>query len=238
MQHKIALVTGSSRGLGRDIAICLAQSVAGVGIHYRQEKKAAEDTAATIQKMGKKSTAFCADLTKESEASDLIVMAEAHFGRVDILVNNVGPIMEKPWDKVKSQEWNDILAGNLFSALFCMKFVLPGMRKKQWGRIINLGYSRVEELSSFPTITPYAVAKSGLLILTRTVAAAEASEGITVNMVSPGLLEGGIMPKTRDIPCGRLGKFKDVSQAVKYLVSPQAGYITGNNLVVAGGWKL
>ncbi|MBW1769514.1 MAG: SDR family oxidoreductase [Deltaproteobacteria bacterium] len=231
MHDKIALVTGSSRGLGKDIALLLAQTVAGVVIHYRNEKHAAENTVGAIHKIGKKSAAFYADLTKEVEVEGLFNQAESLYGRIDILVNNVGPIIVKPWDKVTTLEWEDTLHSNLFSALFCMKFALPGMRKRQWGRIINLGYSRVEQLSAFPTITPYAVAKSGLLILTRTVAASEASAGITVNMVSPGLIEGGIMPKASDIPCGRLGKFEDVTQAVLYLVSPQ-------DLVVAGGWKL
>ena len=112
------------------------------------------------------------------------------------------------------------------------------MRKRGWGRIINLGYSRAEQITAFPTIAPYAVAKAGLLILTRTIAATEASLGITVNMVSPGLVEGGVLPKHNDVPSGRLGKFTDVSQAVVFLSSLEAGYITGNNLVVAGGWKL
>ena len=238
MHEKIALITGSSRGMGKDIALRLAPAVAGVVIHYRKEKLAAEDTVAAIHKTGKKSAALCADLTNEAEAADLFNQAESLYGGIDILVNNVGPIIVKPWDLVTSREWEDTLRSNLFSALFCMKFALPVMRKRQWGRIINLGYSRVEQLSAFPTITPYAVAKSGLLIMTRTVAVSEASAGITVNMVSPGLIEGGILPQAKDIPSGRLGKFEDVSQAVMYLVSPQAGYITGNNLVVAGGWKL
>ena len=112
------------------------------------------------------------------------------------------------------------------------------MRDRKWGRIINLGYSRVEQLTSFQTITPYAVAKTGLLILTRSVAVSEASSGITVNMVSPGLMEDGILPANTNIPAGRLGTFKDVSGAIQFLVSRKAGYITGTNVVVAGGWKL
>jgi 3-oxoacyl-[acyl-carrier protein] reductase len=119
-----------------------------------------------------------------------------------------------------------------------MKTALPNMRKKKWGRIINLGYSRVEQLTSFPTITPYAAAKTGLLILTRTAAATEASFGITINMVSPGLLEEGILPKDKRIPAGRLGKGEDVSDAVLFLTSEKSDYITGTNLIVAGGWKI
>jgi 3-oxoacyl-[acyl-carrier protein] reductase len=235
---QIALVTGSTRGIGRDIALSLADTASGVAVHFNKNSKAAEEVVAEIKKKGKKSKAFRADLTCEKEALNLIEEVEKYFGKVDILVNNFGPILVKPWEEVTSEEWKEIFQGNLLSALFCLKSALPGMRKRGWGRIINLGYSRVEQLTAFPTIAPYAVAKAGLLILTRTIAAAEASSGITVNMVSPGLVEGGVLPKHNDVPSGRLGKFTDVSQAVVFLSSLEAGYITGNNLVVAGGWKL
>jgi 3-oxoacyl-[acyl-carrier protein] reductase len=124
------------------------------------------------------------------------------------------------------------------SALWCLKAALPGMRKRKWGRVINLGYSRAEQLVAFSKITPYAIAKTGLLILTRTAAASEASSGITVNMVSPGLIEGGALPEAKNIPAARLGRFEDISNAVLFLVSEEAGFITGTNLVVAGGWKI
>jgi 3-oxoacyl-[acyl-carrier protein] reductase len=124
------------------------------------------------------------------------------------------------------------------SALWCLKAVLPGMRKRRWGRVVNLGYSRAEQFVAFSTIAPYAIAKTGLLILTRTAAASEASSGITVNMVSPGLMEGGLLPEARSVPGGRLGKFEDVSSAALFLISEETGFITGTNLIVAGSWKL
>jgi 3-oxoacyl-[acyl-carrier protein] reductase len=200
--------------------------------------QAAEKVVDRIKEKGKLSESFRADLTKEKEAISLIRNVEEKFGGVDILVNNFGPILVKPWEKVTSFEWELVLRANLLSALYCLKAVLPSMRKREWGRIVNLGYSRVEQLAAFSTITPYAIAKTGLLILTRSVAASEASAGITVNMVSPGLMKGGILPESRDIPRGRLGKFKDVSHAVLFLVSEEADFITGTNLVVAGGWKI
>jgi 3-oxoacyl-[acyl-carrier protein] reductase len=168
----------------------------------------------------------------------LVRKVEEKFGKIDILVNNVGPILVKSWEKVKSSEWDYILHSNLMSALYCLKAVLPGMRQRKWGRIINLGYSRAEQLVAFSKIAPYAIAKTGLLILTRSVAASEASTGITVNMVSPGLMEGGILPKSKSVPRGRLGKFEDISSAVLFLVSDEADFISGTNLVVAGGWKI
>jgi 3-oxoacyl-[acyl-carrier protein] reductase len=238
MKDKIALVTGSSRGLGRGLALRLATVVGGVGVHYFREQEKAGDVVRQIQQAGKQAAAFQSDLETESGALDLIRQVEDEFGRLDILVNNFGPMQVKPWREVSHDEWEHIFRATLLSALHCMRGALPGMRERQWGRIINIGYSRVEQLTSFQTITPYAVAKTGLLILTRSAAVSEAPAGITVNMVSPGLLEGGMAPKTAKVPAGRLGSFTDISAAVLYLVSAEAGYVTGNNLVVAGGWKL
>lgn len=238
MKNRIALVTGSSRGLGCDIALKMAEVVSGVAVHYESDRRAAEGVVKKIRSKGRLSASFSADLTKEKEAFALIRKVEKRFGRIDILVNNFGPIIVKPWEKTKWPEWDYILRSNLGSALFCIKAVLPGMRKRRWGRIINLGYSRAEQLVAFSKITPYAIAKTGLLILTRTVAASEASLGITVNIVSPGLIEGGVLPEQRNVLRGKLAKFKDVSSAVLFLVSEEAGFITGTNLIVAGGWKL
>jgi 3-oxoacyl-[acyl-carrier protein] reductase len=238
MEDKVALVTGSNRGIGRDIALRLAEKISGVAIHYKSNHAAAEDVVRNISEKGKDSGAFCADLTREDEAKYLIKEVEKKFGKIDILVNNFGPILVKAWKDLTTSEWNTILQGNLFSAMYCMTGVLPGMRKRGWGRIINMGYSRSEQLAAYPTIAPYAVAKTGLLILTRTAATTEAEAGITVNMVSPGLMENGGLPQDKHVPRGRLGRFQDVSHAVMFLASPEADFITGNNLVVAGGWKL
>jgi 3-oxoacyl-[acyl-carrier protein] reductase len=238
MEDKIALVTGSSRRIGRDIALRLADVVAGVAVHYKTDRRAAEATVREVRKKGKLGDLFRADLTKEKEAQSLIKKVEDKFGKVDILVNNFGPILIKPWERVSSSEWDYVLRGNLMSALWCLKAVLPGMRKRKWGRVINLGYSRAEQLVAFSKVTPYAIAKTGLLILTRSAAASEAYSGITVNMVSPGLIEGGALPEAKNVPAARLGRFEDISNAVLFLVSEEAGFITGTNLVVAGGWKL
>ncbi len=238
MEDKIALVTGSSRGIGEDIALTLAEAVGGVAVHYFSQRQAALGIVDTIRQKGKRSAAFRADLSSEKSANLLIQRVKDRFGRLDILINNFGPILVKSWKKVTTKEWESVYRNNLLSALFCMKAALPEMRRRRWGRIVNLGYSRVEQLAAFTTITPYAIAKTGLLLLTRTIAHTEASKGITVNMVSPGLMEGGVLPRDDHVPAGRLGKYNDVSSAVLFLVSEDASYVTGTNLIVAGGWKL
>jgi 3-oxoacyl-[acyl-carrier protein] reductase len=238
MEDKIALVTGSSRGIGSDIALRLADTVGGVAVHYFSKKQAAAGVVEAIREKGVQSATFHANLANERSAALLIQRVQKKFGRLDILINNFGPILVRPWKKITAKEWETVYRTNLMSALFCMKAALPAMRRRKWGRIVNLGYSRVEQLTAFTTITPYAIAKTGLLLLTRTVAHTEASGGITVNMVSPGLMEGGVLHKDDHVPAGRLGKCNDISSAVLFLVSEDAGYVTGTNLIVAGGWKL
>jgi 3-oxoacyl-[acyl-carrier protein] reductase len=191
-----------------------------------------------IRAKGKSSVCISADLTEEKEAQELIQRSGERIGDIDILINNYGPILIKPWEKLEPEDWDHMLNGNLKSAFYCTKAVLQGMRKKRWGRIINIGYSRVEQLVAYQRILPYAIAKTGLLLLTRSVGASVAADGITVNMVSPGLMEGGVLPKDQNIPAGRFGQFEDVSHAVIFLVSEQSSYITGSNLIVSGGWKI
>ncbi|UCE40984.1 MAG: SDR family oxidoreductase [Candidatus Aminicenantes bacterium] len=238
MDKKIALVTGSSRGIGRNIALRLADEAEGVIVHFNKNRDAAIDVVKEIEKKGKLSGYFQADLTQEDQAHAFIRDAEEQFGRIDILINNFGPILEKSWEKLNAEDWDYMWRGNLGSAFYCMQEALSGMRKRKWGRVVNMGFSRVEQLVAYRNIVPYAIAKTGLLILTRSVAASVASDGITVNMVSPGLIEGGVLPKDQNIPAGSLGAFDDVSSAVMFMISDQARYITGTNLVVSGGWKL
>ncbi len=236
--QRIALVTGSSRGIGRGIAAGLAADGMAVAVHYHRQKDEAEAALADIKKQGSDGAVFAADLGNEDSARGLIRQVEEQFGGIDVLVNNYGPIKVKPWEEFTTEEWDFLIKANLFSALWCMSAVLPGMRKRKWGRIINIGYNRVEQLHSFFSITPYAIAKTGLLILTRSAAVKEARDGITVNMVSPGLMEGGVSPDAAKVPMGRLGRFKDAAHAVSFLASDESDYITGTNLMVAGGWKL
>ncbi len=238
MSLRIALVTGAGRGIGRAVALRLADDVSGVAVHYLTRREEAQELAAGIRGKGKLSACFRADLTRKAQAAGLIRKVEERFGRIDVLVNNVGPFLVKPWDHLEVADWERVLRGNLLGSYFCMKAVLAGMRRRRWGRVVNIGYGRVEQLASFPTIAPYAAAKTGLLILTRTAAVAEAENGITVNMVSPGLIKGGALPQVRDLPEARQGTAEDVAEAVAFLTSDRAGSVTGSNLVVAGTWKM
>jgi 3-oxoacyl-[acyl-carrier protein] reductase len=238
MSLRIALVTGASRGIGRAIALRLAEDVSGVAVHYFSRRDEAQELAAAIRDKGKLAAVFRADLTKKAQAAGLVKKVEERFARVDILVNNIGPFLVKPWDQLEVADWERVLRGNLLGAYFCMKAALPGMRKRNWGRIINIGYSRAEQIGSFPTIAPYAVAKTGLLTLTRTAAVAEVGNGITANMVSPGLIRGGALPSMKNVQESQLGKPEDVAEAVAYCASDAAAAMTGAHLIVSGTWKM
>lgn len=238
MSLRIALVTGASRGIGRAIALRLAEDVSGVAVHYLSRRDEAQELAAAIREKGKLAAVFRADLAKKAQAAGLVKKVEERFSRVDILVNNVGPWLVKPWDQLEVADWEMVLRGNLFAAYFCMKAALPGMRKRQWGRVVNIGYHRAEQIAAFPTIAPYAVAKTGLLTLTRTAAASETANGITVNMVSPGLMRGGALPRVGEVDESRLGTFEDVAAAVAFCASDEAAAITGSNVIVSGTWKM
>ncbi|HUT07331.1 MAG TPA: SDR family oxidoreductase [Candidatus Latescibacteria bacterium] len=238
MSLRIALVTGAARGMGRAIALRLAEDVSGVAVHYLTRRDEAQELAAAIREKGKLSAVFKADLTKKAQAAGLIKKVEERFARIDILVNNVGPFLVKPWDQLEVADWERVLRGNLFGSYFCAKAALAGMRKRKWGRIVNIGYSRAEHLGAFPTIAPYAVAKTGLLVLTRTAAVSEVANGITVNMVSPGLIRGGVLPQARNLSESQLGTFEDVAEAVAFFASDKAAAVTGANLIVAGTWKM
>jgi 3-oxoacyl-[acyl-carrier protein] reductase len=209
-----------------------------VAVHYLSSAAEAEATAAEIRAQGARSAAFKADLTDEIQARDLVKRVEAGLGGIDVLVNNVGPFLVKGWAELSAADWDHMFRGVLGSAYFCLQGVLPGMRERKWGRIINIGFSRAEQLGSFPTIMPYAVAKTGLLIVTRTAAVSEIGNGITVNMVSPGLMEGGALPHGKAVAPSAIGHFDDVAEAVAFLASKEASRITGTNLIVAGTWKM
>jgi len=237
-KEKVALVTGSSRGIGREIAIRLADIAGAVAVHYHRNKAAAAEVVRLIRLKGKAGFAFRADLTSEKQAMGLVRSVEGRFGRIDILVNCFGPFLLKPWEKLTGSDWDLILRGNLHSAFFCLKAAVPGMRKRKWGRVINIGYGRAEQLGAFPNITPYAAAKTGLLILTRTAAKAESASEITVNMVSPGLIQGGRLPSGGKLESADLGTPADVAKAVLFLASEDAQAITGTNLIVSGTWKM
>lgn len=244
LSHKNALITGSARGLGRDIALSLAGCGANVVIHYYKSRDRAEGLVHQIRNLGRQAFSFSADLTKFGQVNNLFQKVQQRYGSVDILINNVGNFLQKSLDQTSIQEWHDILESNLNSTFYCCKAALPLMRRQQYGRIINIALANADRIQAFKNITPYAIAKTGVLILTRSLAVEEAKNNITVNAVSPGLYDNGSLTKSeilahsRHVPQGRVGRAHDLIGAIHYLLSDEAEYVTGANIIVSGGWGL
>ena len=237
---KVALVTGSARRLGRAIALKLAKEGFFTFVHYRTSQKQAEGVLKTLQAKGGKGALLQGDLDKPEEIAALVAQIRRNKLRLDVLVNNVGHYKPGPLLKYSPDDFESVLRVNLSSCFRLIQAVLP-LFPKSGGNIINIGYAGVENLTGTTHNTAYLISKSGLLILTKSLAQALGQRNIRVNMVSPGILSNSVeLPKRPSdfIPLGRLGKVEDVTAAVAFLCGPEAGYITGVNLDVSGGYHL
>lgn len=245
LRQRTALVTGGSRGIGRGIAQGLAREHARVAISYRSNKAAAQQTLHQLQSLGAECFAVEADSTDPGKVQFLVEKVMEQFGRLDILVNNVGEFNWKPVVESSIEEWTSVIHSNLLSVFYASKAVLAPMRRQRWGRIINLGAVGAERAFGQATISAYAAAKAAVVAFSRSLAVEEAKYGITVNVVNPSnidekdltLDEARRLSDSR-FPAGRPPSSEDVSAAVKFFASESADYITGQVLNVSGGWML
>lgn len=239
--ERVAIVTGSGRGIGRGIAKRLAADGIIVVVNYRNDAAAAQDTLTQVQQIAPRSVSIQADVATPEGARHLIDQTLATFGRLDILVNNAGPFLVKSVFDTEVDEWRRILDSNLSSAFYCMKFALATMRAQKSGNIVNVGSLNVETARGAPTTAAYNAAKTGLVVLSKSVARSEARYGIRCNLVNPGYIETNSMTDSdrRElpslVPLGSLGTAEDIAEAIAFLVSDKARYITGAVLNVHGG---
>ncbi len=245
LRQRTALVTGGSRGIGRGIAAGLARERARVVISYRSNKAAAQQTLHQLQTLGAECLAVEADATDPAKVQFLVDTVIERFGRLDILVNNVGEFNWKPVVDSSSEEWISIIHSNLLSVFYASKAVIAPMRRQRWGRIINLGAVGAERAFGQATISAYAAAKAAVVSFSRSLAVEEAKHGITVNVVNPSNIDEKdlTLDEARRLsdarfPAGRPPSAEDVSAAVKFFASEGADYITGQVLNVSGGWML
>jgi 3-oxoacyl-[acyl-carrier protein] reductase len=237
LRGKIALVTGSSRGIGRAIALALARDGADLALNYRTRAADARDAESEITGLGRRCVAIQADVAKSAEVDRLVDAVRTQLGHIDILVNNAGIARVQSIEEVTEQDWDDLLAANLKSCFLVTQAVLPGMRARRWGRIINL--SSVASHVGGVVGAHYAASKAGMLGLTHFYASRLAKEGITVNAISPALIETEMVTANPNatperIPVGRFGAVEEVAEAAVMLA--RNGYITGQTLHVNGGW--
>jgi 3-oxoacyl-[acyl-carrier protein] reductase len=239
---KAALITGGSRGIGKSIALRLARQGADVAFSYRGNVEAAKSTAAEIESIGTKAVAIQGDVKDPASAEAVVKSALEAFGKVDILVNNAGITRDDLIMRMSEEAWRDVLETNLFGAFWMTKAVTRPMLKARSGRIVNI--TSVSGQAGQMGQANYSSAKAGLIGLTKATARELASRGITVNAVAPGFV---LTELTKDLPealqaeitsrtpLGRFGTTEEVADAVAFLASDEAGYITGQVLAVDGG---
>jgi 3-oxoacyl-[acyl-carrier protein] reductase len=236
---KIALVTGGSRGIGKAIAVALAEAGADVAVNYRTRESEAGETCAAIERVGRRAVAVQADVSIAADVARLMATVEAELGPVAILVNNAGVTRPQPIAEITEADWDEIIAVNLKSVFLVTQAILPKMRAARWGRIINLS-SVAAQLGG--VVGPhYAASKAGILGLTHSYAHLLAKEGITVNAIAPALIETEMVtgnPNARPdlIPVGRFGTVEETADVVVMLA--RNGYITGQTVNVNGGWYM
>lgn len=239
LENRVALITGASRGLGRAMAIALAGAGAHVALNYQKEQSAAEEVRATIQKLGSRAVAINADVSISADVDRLVSTVERDLGPVDILVNNAGISQVKPFGELTEADWDHLLDVNLKSAFLVTQRVLPGMRQRRWGRIINL--SSVAAQTGGVIGPHYAASKAGLIGLTHSYAALLAKEGITANAIAPALIATDMITSNPNasaerLPVGFFGSPEEVGRVAVMLA--ESDFITGQTISVNGGWYM
>src|ERR1700730_18536097 len=241
LEGRVALVTGASQGIGHACALALAREGASVAVAARNQQKL-DELVAQITAAGGKASAFVIDVEDEDQVKSTFKSAIAQFGKIDILVNNAGITRDQLVMRMKRADWDAVLQTNLTSAYLCIQQVIGSMLKQRWGRIINITsvFGQMGQAGQ----ANYSASKAGLIGLTMAIAREVGSRNITCNAVAPGFIETAMTAVLSDdfkqnalkmIPLGRIGTPEDVANAVAFLASEEASYITGHVLSVNGG---
>ena len=245
LEGKIALVTGASRGIGRAIALQLADEGAKVAINFAGNTAKAEEVKAEIESKGGEALLVQADVASSEAVDEMIKKVTDAWGKIDILVNNAGITRDGLLMRMKDTDFDDVISTNLKGVYNCTKAVSKLMIKQRNGRIVNM--ASIVAITGNAGQTNYAAAKAGIIGFSKSAAKEFAARGITVNVVAPGFIETDMTAvlsdniketMLKDIPLGRVGKPEDIAQAVKFLVSDEAAYITGQVLRVDGGMSM
>lgn len=233
---RTALVTGASRGIGRAVALSLAEAGAAVAVNYRERAADARDVVAAIRRNGGKAMDVAADVSDGRAVADMVAAVERELGPVDVLINNAGLAIIRSIDDLTEEEFDRTISVNLKSAFLCTKAVLPGMRARKWGRIVNISSGAARGAGG---IGPhYNASKAGMEGLTRGYAARVVKDGVTVNAVAPSLIEtdmvrAGLASSPDRIPLGRFGTAEECAQAVMMVIGN--AYMTGQTVALSGG---
>jgi 3-oxoacyl-[acyl-carrier protein] reductase len=233
---KVALVTGASRGIGRAIALCLAHAGLDVAVNFRTRAAEAQQVAQAVQAAGRRALAVQADVSVSAQVTALVARVHESLGPIDVLVNNAGSALPQKWEEIREEDWHTVLNNNLTSAFLVTQAVLPEMKARRWGRVVNISSGAAQ--AGGVVGVHYTSAKAGMLGMTRAYAKAVVTDGVTVNAVAPALIDtemrvGDRAARERMIPMGRLGTVEECAEAVLLLV--RNGYMTGQTLHLNGG---
>lgn len=235
----VALVTGAGTGLGAYLAEHLARRGFDVAIHYRRSRDGASQTSRLCRAAGAQTGVWSGDLSRPSAARRLAEGIERKWGCLDVLVHNAGVYTAGKWDELSEASWRDGLKSTVESGYWISRACIHLLRTARAGRLVFIGDSSCEHPGARDLALSYHVGKTGVLMLARTIAQAEASHGITANVISPGYLENSVdLPSVEVVPVGRFGAFADIAAGLDFLISDEAAYFTGGHLLASGGWNL
>ncbi len=239
LNNRVALVTGGSRGIGAAVAVALAKAGADVAVNYRERADAANAVCGEINGLGRKSIAVQADVSVSGDVRRMVAEIEAHLGGIDILVNNAAIAHPRKLEEITEAEWDEVLTVNLKSVFLVTQAVVGGMRKRKWGRMINL--SSVAAQTGGAVGAHYAASKAGIMGLTHSCASSFVKEGITVNAIAPALIETDMVTSNPNanpnlIPMGHFGSVDDIASVAVMLAMND--YMTGQTISVNGGWYM
>jgi 3-oxoacyl-[acyl-carrier protein] reductase len=239
---RVALIAGGVRGIGRALALKLAEGGWTVAVCYRTSESEAAALRLQLQTLGSRALVTATDVSIPANAENLVRRVENAFGRIDALINCVGSYHRVHLMQESIEGWHAMFDANLHPAFYLGRAVAPAMIRQGWGRIINFSMVNADQHVAQPFITAHYIAKMGIIVLTRSLAKLLAPHGITANTVSPGFLETGSVPQEelsksfQKIPAGYVGSPEDAVGAVCYLLSDDARYVNGTNIHVSGAW--
>ena len=242
MNSKVAVITGGAKGIGRAVALDLAERGWTVAICYRTSAREAGKVIDGVKQSGGSGIAVHCDVSEAEAVVAFVQRVHREFGRIDALINGAGPYHRVSLLQESNAGWHDMFDNNLHPVFYLTQAVLPIMKAQKWGRIVSFTMANAEQLIAQPQLTAHYIAKVGLLALSRSFAKLIAADGITMNCVGPGFIDSGSAPKEelermiRMIPAGYVGSVGDVVSAVRYLLSDEARYVNGAHIQLSGAW--
>ena len=245
LEDKVSLITGASKGIGRSIALRLAETGSKVAINYNTSAESAQEVLETIESLGGQGLVAHADVSNVKEVSAMVDQVTKHFGSIDILVNNAGIIDDGLLVRMGDEAWNRVIETNLNGTFYCTRAALRGMMKNRWGRIINIG--SVVGIRGNIGQSNYSASKAGIIGFTKSLAKEVATRNITVNAVTPGYINTDtvdvLAQNVKDtimtwIPMGHFGEVEDISHMVAHIAGTRSSYLTGQIISVDGGMAI